>query len=192
MLLIHNTCYTNSLKKLHLLYLVQSILWIELRSKLLQTFSVHVARSLRKGQPVIQLHFSLSRYVVLCLTQSLLLVSAVKQRKELSLTPCWKWLPILDATFSNYSRYSTYSSLITRIYSVLYIMCIPQLSPVLNVHVGFVWWILFLQYSATDNCLLTSEGLITCPLLAQFVYFTTKLVSGMLLVVTYLFILLIK
>ena len=63
--------------------------------------------------------FSLSRNVVLFLTQSVLLVSAVKQQKELSLTPCWKWLPILDATFSNYSRYSTDSSLSTRIYSVL-------------------------------------------------------------------------
>ena len=66
--------------------------------------------------------FSLSRNVVLLLIQSVLLVSAVKQQKELSLTPCWKWLQILDATFSNYFRYSTYSSLITRIYSGLYVV----------------------------------------------------------------------
>ena len=94
-------------------------------------------------------HFSLSRNVVLFLTRSVLLVSAVKQQKELSLTPCWKWLQIWDATFSNYSRYSTYSSLLGFIQFCM--ICIPQLSPVLNVHVGFVWWILFRTVVLSDR-----------------------------------------
>lgn len=64
-------------------------------------------------------HFNLSMTVVLFLTRSVLFLFTVKQQKELSSIPCWKWLQILVVTFSNYSRYSAVHC---RFYSVLFVV----------------------------------------------------------------------